>query len=395
MRILLCHNRYATRSGEDVAYDFVRELFCEAGHYLDEILVENSSIARFGIVEKTLLPVRAIHSISSTRTVREHIRCRRPDVAVVQNVFPLLSPAIYGELRRAGIPVVQMIFNYRLLCLNGQFFTQGQICERCLRGTFMNGVVRRCFRNSAALSAMYAASLGLHRWRGTFVDSISRYVVPDEFLKGKLITGGFPAESIEVVPNPMRVRSEVAAAGPHGYGLFVGRLLREKGVLTLLDAALLLKTRVPLKIAGDGEALEAVRRHPAVVSGKVEFLGPKYGVEFERLLAQASFVVVPSEWYDNLPMIVCQAFDQAKPVIASRINGIPEFVRHGHNGFLFSPGSAKELAACIDALYSNPELWLHLSHGARDTAVNQLAPMKWIDRMNRIFLSLLPRGESA
>jgi glycosyltransferase involved in cell wall biosynthesis len=101
-------------------------------------------------------------------------------------------------------------------------------------------------------------------------------------------------------------------------------------------------------------------------------------------LGKAAFVVVPSEWYDNLPMIVCQAFAAGKPVVASRINGIPEFVSHEENGLLFLPGNPSELASSMHRIFSDEVLQDKLGRGARRTAETVLTPMVWRDNSNSV-----------
>jgi glycosyltransferase involved in cell wall biosynthesis len=293
-----------------------------------------------------------------------------------------MSPSAYSAFATAGIPIVQLLFNYRLLCVNGLFYTNGAICERCAGGNYAHAVVRRCFRDSRALSAIYAASLSWHRLAGTWKHCVSLYISPDHFLKDKLVGAGFDESRIRVIPNPFDAASYTPTYDRGGYALFVGRLIRPKGIFTLLDAAR--RSSADVVIAGNGEDADRVREHPAVTSGHVKFVGPVYDLEFERLLAGSAFVVVPSEWYDNLPMIVCQAFAHGKAVIASRINGIPEFVKHEENGLLFTPGSIPELAQAIARLWSDPKLLEVLGRGARKTAETVLSPQLWQTKMNSL-----------
>ncbi len=383
MKVLLCHNRYQLRSGEDIAFDFSRDLLRSAGHEIVCFEKHNDAIAGAGSLQKLRIAAGVVYGRASRREIRELSRRERPDAALVQNVFPLMSPSVYYGLKDAGVPVIQMVFNYRMLCLNGQLFTQGEICERCCAGNFVHGAVRRCFRNSYAHSLLYAGSLGLHRSLRTWEKCVRFFVVPDAFLKQKLTQAGFPQERFRIVSNPFQSDGYVPNFEPGKYAVFVGRLIRPKGVFTLLEASLL-DSDVPVVIAGDGEDVVEVRRHPAVLNGRVRLLPPVYGEEFRQLLAGASMVLVPSEWYDNLPMIACQAFACGKPVVASRINGIPEYVKDGENGLLFTPGNAGELAGCMRKVFADHVLQGRLAKGARRTAETVLAPGTWLAQMNGI-----------
>jgi glycosyltransferase involved in cell wall biosynthesis len=156
--------------------------------------------------------------------------------------------------------------------------------------------------------------------------------------------------------NPFFVQEFSPTTSHRGYIAFVGRLVRQKGVMTLLEA-LRISAAMRVVIVGKGdlepELRDFTRRHG--LEDRVRFAGPLWGDDVKRVLADACAVAVPSEWYDNLPLVLCQANASGKPVIASRINGIPEYVEEGVNGCLFEPGSAPELAACGDRLLNLDE----------------------------------------
>jgi glycosyltransferase involved in cell wall biosynthesis len=227
---------------------------------------------------------------------------------------------------------------------------------------------------------LYSSSLFIHRLLRTWRKHVRLFVVPDEFLGKKLAEGNFPAERMRKVVNPLRLADYQANHLKGDYALFVGRLIRAKGIYTLLDACLRLPAGRVL-IVGGGEELSAARQHLAVLQGKAELLGEVYGSRMRDLLAHCSFVVVPSEWYDNLPVIVCQAFASGKPVIASRINGLPEFVKHEENGLLFAPGEASALAAQMTRLSTERSFYDALSRRARQTAESLFSPRIWQEKM--------------
>jgi glycosyltransferase involved in cell wall biosynthesis len=383
LKILFCHNQYRQRSGEDIAFDSAVRLLQEAGHHVSVYSRSNLEVDQFSVADKFLFPFQVIYSRRSRRDIQAFASQERSSVALVQNVFPLFSPSVYYGLADAGLPIVQLVFNYRLLCANGLFFTEGKICERCISGNHLHGVLHRCCRGSYAVSASYAASISYHQWIGTWKRFVTLFVTPDVFLKEKLVQGGISEDRIRVISNPFEIAAVSPPVGRGDYALFVGRLIRPKGIFTLLDASLQSECP-PVVIVGDGEEADQVRSHPGVLSGKANFVGPVYGARFTEMLEKAAFVVVPSEWYDNLPMIVCQAFSAGKPVIASRINGIPEFVRHEENGLLFSPGNPTDLKQCMQRVFSEDGLQDKLGRGARHTAETVLSPVIWRNNMNLV-----------
>jgi glycosyltransferase involved in cell wall biosynthesis len=379
MRILVCHNRYRQRAGEEVVFDNMVRILEERGHKVIPVLASNTSL------DHTLDTAGRMFvtpfSPLSYRRVRAVVRKEQPQVAIVQNVFPLLSPSIYWALRHEKVPVLQKIFNYRLACPAGTFFSRGKVCERCIRGNYFNGVVRACFRDSFVMSALYSASLAINRWLGTFKAGIDRYVVPDSFFQKKLVEAGYESSKFRRVANPFDVAEFRAEPGSDGSLLFVGRLVREKGVVTLLEAA----RQVPeakVVLVGDGPLRGLVERsHPPNVS----FLGPQYGEDLKKTMARALAVVVPSEWYDNGPMVVYQAFAMGKAVVASDIDGLPEIVLPGKTGWLVPPGNVDALAAALRTILGDPPTARALGLQARAWAEEHLSA----DRYYRDLLAVL------
>jgi glycosyltransferase involved in cell wall biosynthesis len=194
---------------------------------------------------------------------------------------------------------------------------------------------------------------------------ISAYITPDVFLQGKLVEGGFPKERMFSLLNPFDVTRYTASYAHEGYFVYLGRIVQEKGIFTLLRAMKeTLKSK--LMIIGGGED-EGKAREAGRLEGlrNVSFMGPRYGEDLIALLSGALAIIVPSEWYDNSPLVVHQAFALGKPVIASRIDGIPEIVEEGVNGLLFEPGNNVELAEKMNILEENEQLRQDLGRNAR------------------------------
>jgi glycosyltransferase involved in cell wall biosynthesis len=132
---------------------------------------------------------------------------------------------------------------------------------------------------------------------------------------------------------------------------------------------------VKLRLAGSGPEEPALRRFLSENRmTNVQLLGFVAGKEREKLMQGASFFVLPSEWYENCPLVVLEAFAYGKPVIAARIGGIPELVKPGYNGLLFEPGNASELREKIRFLLSNPREALRMGENARKTAEKEYSP---------------------
>jgi len=309
-----------------------------------------------GPLARASLLVEAHDSRRTRREITALVEKDRSEVAIVQNVFPLISPSVYDVLQRRGIRVLQAVYNYRLVSPAGELFSRGEICERSLGGNYLHCVARRCYRGSAVMSAWYASILGLHRRRRTFARLIDCFLVPDAFMANKLSEGGLPAERMQPIVSPFFVREHAPSETHDGYVAFVGRLVAHKGVRTLIEAARLAGPNCRVVLVGTGELEGEVRARIARdgLDGRVRLLGPRWGDELRTIVRGAAAVAIPSEWYDNLPLVLCQANASGKPVLASRINGIPEYVHDGENGFLFEPGDARGLARLMDRIVGMP-----------------------------------------
>ncbi len=223
------------------------------------------------------------------------------------------------------------------------------------------------------------------------MDRIDAFVTPDRFLEGKLVEAGFPADRVHPLHNPFDARSISPTWQHKGYVLFVGRLERHKGIFTLLKAMEAVP-HVELRVIGAGtEEDEVLKRVAAMPAGNVKFLSYMIGEPTMEQVRGAAAVVLPTEWFDNSPLIVDQAFACGKPVIASRIDGIPEVVEHGRDGLLFEPGDADGLAACIRSLLSDEPERLRLAQNARIKAERDFTAERRFEGLRRVFQAAMAR----
>jgi glycosyltransferase involved in cell wall biosynthesis len=275
----------------------------------------------------------------------------------VHNTVPLVSPSLYWAAARAGVPVVQTLHNFRLMCLNALFLREGRVCEDCMGHVPWRGVARACYRGSHAASAALAGMLTLHRGLGTYRNKVARYIALNEFCRGKFIEGGLPAECVVVKPNfvDFDMPKPVSREGL----LFVGRLSVEKGVATLAEAMQLLP-EARLRVAGDGPEAGLL----GGVAG-VTRLGSQPGEAVRQEMSRAMALVVPSIWYENFPRTIVEAFACGLPVIASRIGALADIVCDGETGLLFEPGNPRDLADKMAWAQSHPEQMAAMGRKAR------------------------------
>jgi glycosyltransferase involved in cell wall biosynthesis len=353
-RVLVVHNAYQHRGGEDTVVEAEIALLRSRGHVVESYFRSNDDVA--GMPSLAL----ARHTLWSPRTphdLAELIRRFQPDVIHVHNTFPLISPSLYWAAARAGVPVVQTLHNFRLMCLNALFLREGKVCEDCMGHLPWRGVARACYRGSQAASAALAGMLTLHRGLGTYRHKVARYIALNEFCRGKFIEGGLPAERVVVKPN--FVDFDAPGSASRAGLLFVGRLSSEKGVATLAEA-MALRPEAGLRVAGDGpdagllDGLAGVTR-----------LGSLPGDAVRQEMSRAVALVVPSIWYETFGLVVIEAFACGTPVIVSRIGALAELVRDGETGLLFEPGNARDLADKLAWALAHPEQMALMGRNAR------------------------------
>jgi glycosyltransferase involved in cell wall biosynthesis len=361
MRILSVHNRYQIRGGEDESREAEEHLLRSMGHQVDVYEQNNDRVTSLGKVQ---VAVRTIWSRETYQEVGQLLSQAQYDLIHVQNFFPLISPSVYYAAKAAGVPVVQTLRNYRLLCANAQFFREGRICEDCLGQPIpLPGVLHGCYRDSRTASAVVAAMIGVHRGLGTWTKMVDRYIAISQFARDKLVEGGVPAHKVVVKPNFVYA-DPGAGSGQGGYALFVGRLGPEKGLHTLLAAWERLRVPMPLKIVGEGP-LEAEVERLTQKLPYVEWLGRKPLTEVYQLMGEAMFLVFPSEWYETFGRVAVEAFATGTPVVAARIGAISELVDPDRTGCLFEAGNAADLAKQVDRLLAQPEVLERMRTQAR------------------------------
>lgn len=354
MRILVAHNAYQQRGGEDAVVESEIALLQSHGHDVGAWLRSNDDIAAMTSLS---LARDTLWSGQTQRELTERLRHFKPDVIHVHNTFPLISPSLYWAAARAGIPVVQTLHNFRLMCLNALFLREGRVCEDCMGRLPWPGVARACYRGSFAASGVLAGMLALHRGLGTYRNKVARYIALTEFSRRKFIEGGLPAGRVVVKPNFVDFLAPDPV--PREGLLFVGRLSVEKGVATLARAAALLPGTC-LRVAGAGPEAGLLDG----VTG-VTCLGSLTAEGVRQEMNRAAALVVPSICYENFPRTIAEAFACGTPVIASRIGALAELVGDGETGLLFEPGNPGDLADKMAWALAHPERMAAMGRNAR------------------------------
>lgn len=293
-----------------------------------------------------------LYSFAARRRFARFLAARRPDVVHAHNIYHQLTPSILDAARELDIPVVMTLHDYKLVCPRYDMLRHGAVCDACIDQGPSACWRYRC-AGSWGASLLLTAEALLHRTRGSY-GAVRRFLVPSRFLAHLLLRAGFAASRLRYVPN--FAPGEAPGGEPAAFDRFVfaGRLSAEKGVVTLVRAASRLKSG-ELVVCGAGPLRAEVERAGAAApAGRVQFRGHLDPQSLRAEVDAASFVVVPSEWYENAPFSVLEAMAAGRAVMASRIGGLPELVEEGRTGILVEPGNEDAWVAAIEDAIASP-----------------------------------------
>ena len=391
MRVLIVHNRYLIRAGEDACWANEQSLLLERGHEVVNYTRDNREMDGLSSWKTGL---RSVWSSEDYSSLRETIRRHRPDIMTIHNFFPLISPAAYYAAKAEGVPVVQTLHNYRLLCLGSYLFRDGKVCEDCLDKSFpWPGIFHGCYRQNRLVSGGVAAMLTAHQALNTWKRLVNIYIALTDFSREKFIQGGLPAEKIIVKPNFVNA-DPGPGKGTGGYALYVGRLSAEKGLDTMMAAWREVGRLIPLKIIGEGaladRVAEAASNNPAI-----EYLGSKSSSEVAEAIKGASFLIFPSRWYEGLPLTIIESYAAGTPVIASAMGAMSSLVEHGKTGLHFRAGDVVDLIRQVQWAISHPIELAAMRDAARAEFEAKYTAEKNYQAMMQIYHLALSHGRAA
>jgi len=344
------------------------------------------------ILKKLKTAVNLIYSVEAEKKMEVLINDTRPQLAHLHNIYHQISPSILRALKRHGIPVVMTLHDFKLACPSYTFLRNGTPCEICEGRHFYKAVIHRCVKNSYLSSLLCATEMYLHKMLQTYSKGVDVFIVLSQFSKEKMIRYGLPEEKIEVLPNCI----DVDQYHPHkmvgDYVLFLGKLSEKNGIFTLVQAMKHIP-EVKLKVAGEGEMGPLLKEYVAREGLKnLEFLGFVTGEKLAKLMQGCYFTVFPSLCYHNCPMSVLESLASGKPVLASDLGSVPEFVEDGVDGLLFEAGDPTDLAEKIKYLFRKPPLVKKMGIAGRLKIESRFSSETYYPRLLKIYQRLLQGG---
>ncbi len=390
MRVLLIHNQYKQRGGEDVVFKSESDLLLKHGHQVDNLVYDNSNIET--VYDKLKSGLKLIYNPDTAHDIGVKIRDFKPDVIHVHNILPLVSPSIFYVAKKWNIPLVLTLHNYRLICPSATLFYKGKIYEKSINSILPLGAIwRGVYRNSRIQTAAVAVMTAIHNILGTWRNHIDCYITLTEFARKKIInsTLSIPEHKFVVKPN---FAEDCGSGSDHreDYFLFVGRLTEEKGLRTLLNAAKAHSFK--LTIIGDGPLKHlvetSVKENPSIT-----YLGYQSREHVINYLKKCKAFIFPSIWYEGFPVIIVEALSTGTPIIASDLGSMSEIIENEVNGMHFMPGDEHDLISRIIQMTNNDELARRLSDNARLSYKKLYTPEQNYTELVGIYKNVLQNRE--
>jgi glycosyltransferase involved in cell wall biosynthesis len=380
MRIALAHKLYRLTGGAEVFFRETERVLREQGHETlmiatgdaDEVEAPTNLLllqAPAYDSPSTLTKIKnlpaAIYDLQKKHVVKQALAEFKPDIFHAFAVNVHLSPSVITAASELGIPVVGTFNDYKHICPNYKLFHHDRICMDCIGGKFYSASINKCCKDSSTQSVAAMFEAYAHGWMGIY-DKFSHFTFSSDFM-AEVTQKFWPKRSVSwsKLRNPFDSRKYAALDEYGNYGLYFGRLIDEKGVDRLVQAASKIDG-FPIKIIGDGPDLPKLRTMTESLGlTNVEFLGPMWGAALDAVLCKARFVVVPSIWHENFPYVINQAFAYGRPVIGAARGGIPELVQHGERGLIFEPDNIDQLADSIRQLVTSDDLVERMGKAAK------------------------------
>lgn len=397
MKVLLANKFFFRNGGSEVVMFQERDSLLSSGNEVVDFSMQderNSASAfshyfvgrqdyRGGGLGKLKSALAFVHSPEAVRKIGALIDATRPDLVHCHNIYHQLTPSIIGAAKARGVPVVLTLHDSKPVCPSYTRLSNGQPCSACLNDSFAPVLKQRCAEDSLGKSALLYAEAVVQRWLGNY-EKVDRFIAPSRFMRDSVLHR-FRPEQVALLYNGVDLASITGSGRDEGYVLYLGRLSQEKGIKALLRAHADANGAWPLVVAGTGPLEEELKRkYPAA-----KFPGHLAGAALQEIVACASAVVAPSECFENCPMSVLEAMAYGKPVVGSRMGGIPELVDDGVTGRLFDTGNVDQLRKQLDELMATPELRWAMGRQARTRVESEFTLEKHNAGLMAIYQSLL------
>ena len=403
MRVLMVNKFHYIVGGSETYYFSLKRLLEQRGHTVIDFSMADernapspysgyfiSNVdyhARSSLGRKLVMARNFVYSPEAKRKYERLVSDTKPDLIHLHMFSHQISPSILDIIKKRRLPAVYTAHDLQLLCPNYKMTRHGTPCEACLNGQVFSCVRNRCVMDSFAKSALSAFENKLHRGRGIY-DVMQCLILPSEFYRQIFLKAGYAPERLVHIPNFLNLPplKEAAREKKTPYILYAGRLSQEKGLRTLLRAVE--GTDISLHIAGTGAMEEEIKSSLRNQSLRnVRLLGFLRGPKLMDEICGSSALVLPSEWYENGPYAAIEALRCGRPLIGSRIGGLPEMIQS--NGVLTTPGDTEGLRSAMQAVLAASDAeWKSMSDASLRLYSERHTAQRFTEKLGEVYRSL-------
>jgi glycosyltransferase involved in cell wall biosynthesis len=341
-----------------------------------------------GLAAQAKIALRTLYSVEARIKFDEAVRKFEPDIIHFNNFAHQISPSVLDVCAKYAIPSVMTMRDFKMVCPTYNMIWKGKPCERCKDGRYYHCLLKKCNKQSIAKSLVNMVEMYLHHKITGIYGKIRLFISPSIFMREKVLQMGFPHKVVQLYNFADFGAISPCYKGEGNYALYFGRLSPEKGINTLLNA--FKGTGIPLRIVGDGPLRQTLLEKCATEGIKeADFSGFQTGQELEASIKDASFIVLPSEWYENNPRSIIEAYAYGKAAIGARIGGIPEIIRENETGMTYKAGDERDLREKMLYLARNPERAEKMGRCARRYGEEIFSPEKHYKKLMGIYLEVI------
>ena len=359
---------YLKKLGHEVAffgmYDEKNTVGNPAGLYTQNMDFHAKGLARF------LYPFKIIYSFEAKKKIMQVIDDFKPDIVHMNNINFQLTPSIIYGVKKKGIPLVQTVHDYQMICPNHLLynFDKNIPCEKCVQGAHRHCIKNKCIHGSLIKSILGVIEAKLYGVLKTY-KKVDLFVCPSNFLENKLLKAkAYYQGKTKTIHNFIdKEKFTQNDRNVEDYIVFVGRLSKEKGIENIAGAAKLLP-QYNFVIAGSGPDEDMLKNIP-----NLKLAGFLTGDKLTELMGKAKVLLLPSVCYENCPLSILEAHCMGVPVVTMNSGGMAELVKDGVTGTLVSEPTPEGIAEKIKETLENEAYYTALQENCKNEKDNILS----------------------
>lgn len=415
MRILLVNKFHYLKGGSEKYYFELGKLLKEHGNEVAYFSMEDEKniktgdkeyfVDKFELTSKNIWKVHdVIYSKKNYKKMCEAIDDFKPDIIHLNNFQRQLSSSVVFAAYDKKVPIIYTAHDVQAICpAITMLDSNGNVCEKCIGGKYNNCIENKCNKGSMLKSVIGAHEGEFYRKHNIYKDMVNYIVTPSKFYKMQFIKDGYDEKKVTAIHNFINVDEYNLETKNENYALYSGRLSKEKGIINLVEAfKKLLEDKeinnidnIKLYIAGDGPCKEEIEKYinNNNLKDKMILLGYLKQDDLKEYTRKASFIVVPSIWYENCPYSVLETQAIGKAIIGANIGGIPELVQNEKNGFIYKYDDVNELKEKMKKLFNDKELANEFGKNAKKFAREEYDKNKYYEKIINIYKNSVIKGD--